>query len=133
MFKNVPPIYHYSGAYAQKHGELDTYQSSLRANQDCKKAIEEAIRKYFDGTRLETTAVAEVIQEYGLERALYVLANTVQMKDWDGRFSDNNKKRLGPIRTFDSEEKRLSYMVESHPAVLDGFISQLFEVYETEV
>ena len=32
-----------------------------------------------------------MIEQFGYTRALYVLANTVQQKDWDGRFSSANK------------------------------------------
>ena len=133
MSKNMSHVYQHSADYAREHGEMEAYRVSLKHNRNCKEAIEAAIRKHFDGMHLGKTAAAEVVQEYGLERVLYVLASTVQLKDWDGRFSNINKKRLGSIQPYDSEEERLSYMVESHSAVLDGFISQLFKAYETEV
>ena len=41
--------------------------------------------------RLGKDAVPQVIEQFGYTRSLYVLANTVQQKDWDGRFSPANK------------------------------------------
>ena len=58
---------------------------------------------------------------------LYVLANSVQQKAWDGRFSPDN---VAWARTFPIPEggtmgwdHRSRFAVQSHPAVLDGFIS----------
>ena len=41
--------------------------------------------------RLRADAAEPVLSEFGSERVLFVHANTVQHKDWDGRFSRENK------------------------------------------
>lgn len=33
----------------------------------------------------------DVLDRFGLERTVYVVANTIRDKDWDGRISDENK------------------------------------------
>ena len=68
-WKSVP-IYHESGTYAREHGELEQYRESNRANNICKQAIEQTIRKNFDGMRLllvEDMAMdlAETLAGYG--------------------------------------------------------------------
>ena len=68
------------------------------------------------------------MEKYGPERVSLVLAATVQVKSWDGRFSSANKDWAF---TFDFPEarddlgfdRRDNYAVTSHPAVLDGFIN----------
>lgn len=77
------PIYPHSAAYAQEHGEKAQYRASYQANIACKNEIERAIAQYFDGMHLDERAVQSVLDAYGAERTLYVLANTIQRKDWD--------------------------------------------------
>ena len=122
------PIYHQSAAYARQHGELDQFRDSHWTNIHCKNDIEKAIAEHFDGFRLNRKAVDGVMERYGEERVSIVLAATVQVKAWDGRFSSANKDWAF---TFDFPDpvndagidRRDSYAVTTHPAVLDGFIN----------
>lgn len=122
------PVYHHSAAHARKFDELEQYRKSHFANIDCKNEIEHAISANFDGYRLNRHALDEVMERYGPERVSLVLAATVQVKAWDGRFSNANKDWAF---TFDFPEpvndlgfdRRDNYAVATHPAVLDGFIN----------
>ena len=122
------PVYHESAAHARKFGELEQYRKSHFANIDCKNDIEQAIAAHFDGCRLDRKAIDGVMERYGPERVSLVLAATVQVKAWDGRFSPANKAWAFsydfPDPTNDlGGDRRDSYAVTSHPAVLDGFIN----------
>ena len=122
------PVYYESGAYARDHKELELFRSSHMENINCKKAVEASISRHFDGMRLNKSAVTEVLDQYGPERLSLVLASTVQIKSWDGRFSQQNKDWAFTVRMPDSRpdmsyDRRDAYAVTSHPAVLDGFIS----------
>ena len=57
-----------------------------------------------------------------MERVAMVLANTVQLQDWDGRYSRRNKEWAKTIPNDNPETVRCGYALNSHPAVLDGFI-----------
>ena len=122
------PVYHQSAAYAREHGELEQYRQSHRANIDCKRDIEKTVSAHFDGMRLERKAAPEVIERFGPERVTLVLAATVQAKSWDGRFSAANKDWAfsfdfpDPVNEM-GFDRRHDYAVETHPAVLDGFIN----------
>lgn len=90
-----------------------------RLRKFCASAIEEAIYNSFDGLRLSKDSVKQVIDKYGKERVEFVLANTISYKHWDSRFSHLNREwaaDIVPKEHFDE-----SFIVESHPAVLDGF------------
>ena len=124
------PVYRESAAHARKFGELEQYRKSHFANIDCKKDIEQAISENFDGFRLNKRAAEEIIAKYGPERVSTVLAATVQVKEWDGRFSAANKDWAFTFDFPDAQndlgfDRRDSYAVTSHPAVLDGFINQV--------
>lgn len=123
------PLYPHTAAYAREHGELEQYRASLQANIACKNAIEAAIRQHFDGMHLDKTAVTEVIAAYGKERTCYVAANTLRQKSWGGRFSPSNKAWAAQFEIaatiHPAYDSRDAFMVNSHPAVLDGFIGLL--------
>lgn len=124
--KDYPYLYRGSLAEARRKNQIDLWQESLRENISCKDAIEEAIRRDFDGMHLKGDCVRRIIEQYGFKRTAWVLSNTLQQKEWDGRFSPQNKEWAR--KTFIPGEGRCTeYLVESHPAVLNGFVSQFRE------
>ncbi|MCD8336386.1 MAG: DUF3849 domain-containing protein [Lachnospiraceae bacterium] len=134
----VTPVYMQTPAYAREHGELEQYRQSRNENIACKKAIEKAVYDNFDGIHLNSGAVKPVLEQFGKERVAYVLASTIQMRDWDRRFSLSNREWAASIPIGEEispfgNDRRLEWMVESHPAVLDGFVGMLRkEVLEQE-
>lgn len=86
------PVYRQSADYAREHGELDAYRLSHSLNIDCAQAIEAAIFRHYSDNRLRGGGAKQVVQEYGMERTLYVLANTVCFAPWDMRYSKENKR-----------------------------------------
>lgn len=121
------PLYQENAGYAREHGELDLFRASYKANVACRNAIEEAIKAGFDGMHLSSDAAKEVLAEFGPERVSHVLAATLLDKTWDKRFSDKNISWAGSVPMFDIGDLRYNYAVNSHPAVLDGFISMMRE------
>lgn len=126
---NMTPLYKHTAEYAREHDELEMYRASMKANIACKDAIEAAIRGHFDGMHLDKTAVSDVVDAFGTERTSYVVANSVQQKTWDGRFSQSNKewaKQFEIVGISIPDNDRLGqFVVDSHPAVFDGFIDGL--------
>ena len=125
-------VYRQTAEYAREHDELSLYRASLHENRACRDAIDKAISEGFDGMHLRKDAALPVIRQFGAERVNYVLANTVQLKDWDMRFSRSNRQWAESIpvtgsRGHGGDEHRHSFAVNSHPAVLDGFISLVRE------
>lgn len=121
-----PPVY--KGTLEQAMGErdVDAYLDSRKLNLDCKKAIEEAIRENFDGLHLKQDAAKEVVERFGEERMNFVMANTIRELSHDGRLSRQNKDWAEHIEVPENISRgrnlNLDYVIESHPAVLDGFI-----------
>ncbi|MCD7814468.1 MAG: DUF3849 domain-containing protein [Lachnospiraceae bacterium] len=72
-------------------------------------------------------AAKPVVEEFGAERVAHVLAATVRYFDWDSRFSRDNKAWARTVPSINDQDslgmdRSIEYVVESHPAVLDGFI-----------
>ena len=130
--KKVVPVYRHSAEYAIQHGELEAYRDSFRANMECRDAIETAIGDNYRDNRLDTrTTSVQLGQKFGMERVSYVLANTIQCKNHDGRISDGNKKWAATIpvaedRSEWGENRNLRFVVDRpNPGLLDLLANQV--------
>lgn len=87
-----PYLYRSSLAEARRNNEVDQWRKSHKHNVACKDAIEASIRNDFNGMYLDADCAQNVIAQYDFKRIGWVLANTIQMKNHDGRFSPQNKE-----------------------------------------
>lgn len=132
---NMIPVYKYPAAYARENNELEQYRASYKANVACKNAIETAIRDNYRDNCLGKEAVKQAADQFGYERMIFVLANTVQRKDFDGRISHNNKDWAKTIHVFEDknyfgEDRRSSFEVDAvNPGLTDIFINQVRREY----
>lgn len=125
------PIYPYPADHAMERGELEQYQASHQANIACKEAIETAIRDHYHDNRLGKEAAQEVMDAFGIDRTLYVLANTVRHKEWDGRISPDNRAWARTMLVCDNKDtwgndRNASFVVDAcNPGLTDLFLNQV--------
>lgn len=122
--KHFVPIYQESLRYARENGEMEQWQASLQANVACRDAIDSAIREGFDGMYL-TADVKGVLAEFGPERVTLVLASTLQARDGDQRFSRSNQAWAAAVPMVNTENRRFDYVLNTHSAVLDGYVNKV--------
>ena len=120
---NETYLYPYSAKEARERNELSLWRESHRANIACRDAIEDAIRRSFDGMHLDKDCTSLVLEKYGYKRTAWVLANTLHELKWDGRFSPANKQWAERRYIPQDERHNAEITVRSHPAVLDGFVT----------
>ena len=108
----------------------------MKKNGECKQAIHEAIADNYDGMHLGDDAVNQVVKQYGMERVGYILANTLRYKNYDDRFSHSNKEWAEQVGTPENNARiikfRADWVVTSHSAVLDGFVTMYREKLEKQ-
>ena len=130
------PVYYEPFSYAKENDEVDLYRTSYRLNSECKQAIHEAIADNYDGMYLGDGAVDQVVRQYGMERVGYILANTLHHKNYDGRFSHGNKEWAEQVSTPEHNADRMifrtDWVVDSHPAILDGFVTMFRKELEAQ-
>ena len=133
--KEFPYVYPYSFAEAKRLDELKDWKASHQENIACKNAIEAAIRRDFDGMHLKADCAESVIANFGHHRVSYVLANSLQQKEYDGRFSHGNKEWAQqtyiPSNKDAYSNRNADFTADSHPAVLDGFVNQYRRAYQS--
>lgn len=125
-------LYLRSAREAVEGDELELWRDSYNENLACKEAIEEAIRQNFDGLWLKDDCVQPMLDRFGADRLSYVLANTIQQKSYDGRFSQQNKMWAQSVNVAKDGSHSTALIVSSHPAVLDGFTHLFREVVKQE-
>ena len=123
------PVYNHSGTYAHEHGELEAYRASRNANMACRDAIDSAISRHYNDSILDPKAVTEAVDAFGFERAMYVLANTIQRQYQDGRYSRSNKEWAQTVDVCDDlhsfgGDKRFDFVLRSHPGLINIFTSE---------
>lgn len=92
MNKSYVPLYPYSFEEANRNGDIDLYKQSHNENIACAQAIRDGISQNFDGYSLNTDFVKDIVKEYSYDRTMFVLINTIQHFDYDGRISKDNKE-----------------------------------------
>ena len=129
------PVYRYPGSYAHEHGELEQYRASRKANIACAAAIDAAISEHYRDNCLGREAVSRVVEQFGYDRVLHVLANTVRHKDWDGRISQSNKAWARTIPIYEDpdawgNDRNVEFVVDGHnPGLVDLFINAVRHEY----
>ena len=119
------PVYREMANYAYEAGELDMYRASRDANMACKEAIEAAISENFSNKHLSTeAAVTSVFEQFSPERVQYVLANTIQHKDNDGRIHQSLKDWASEIEVC-PEDANFFIVDKVNPGLVSLFVIEV--------
>ena len=121
-------LYRWSRQDAVDLSELADWRESYRENCNCARAIEEAITEHYHDNRLEN-CTADLIDRFGFDRINWVLANTLQEKAYDGRFSGSNKEWAAGFY-IPNDEARWAFCVGSHPGLTDLFVNQMRSAWQ---
>ena len=117
------PIYDGTAREANERGEVEKFKASRQADNDCRDAVENAIARNYDGSRLNTkAAIAEVREQFGEKRMVRVTASLIVNRPHDGRISPENRAW--------AEKNAATKKVctnRTHSGLLDIFASRLRE------
>ena len=113
------------------------YNLSYQANSACKEAIEQTISAHYAENRLDTEAAAkDVLEKFGMERVQFILANTIQRKNYDGRISQDNKAwaKTIPMLEDSGASRHSAYLVvdQVNPGLTDLFTRQFRKVAQEQ-
>ena len=121
--QRAAPIYDGTAREANERGEVEKLKASRQADSDCREAIENAIARNYDGSRLNTkAAIAEVREQFGEKRLTRVTASLIANRPHDARISPENRAW--------ADKKAISKEIGSghtHPGLLDIFAARLRE------
>ena len=126
--QKFPPIYEHPHWWAIQYGELEQFQAAYTLNCDCAAAINRTLAKHYDfdtGHPDLAPAVKEIVDKFGFDRTMYVLANAVWDYAWTGGISESNKQWALDIPSYDEPHTPRGYAVKGNPDVIDRLINQV--------
>lgn len=106
------------------------YNRSYQANSAYKETIEHAINAHYADNQLDTeSAVKAMLEKFGTERVQFILTNTIQHKNHDGRISQNNKAwaKTIPMLEDSGTSHHCAYLV------VDGVNPDLTDLFTRKV
>ena len=77
---------------AAEHKEHDAYNRSQALNVEFMDEMTSRIRSTYNGRSLDSSLPRGLLAEFGTERTSVLLANVIQHRPWDGRFSPDNRR-----------------------------------------
>ena len=117
------PIYTSTLNDARERNELGAFKASAEADENCKTAIENAIARNYDGTRLNTSAaIREVREQFGEKRLASVTASLIANRPHNERISPENMKWAEKNATT-----KKVFTDRTHSGLLDIFATRLRE------
>ncbi len=130
--QEYPPIYEHPRWWAARFGELEQFQASHTQNVACAAAINLILAKNYDfdtGHPNIAPAAKEVVDKFGFDRTMYVLASTVWEYAWDDNISPSSKEWARTIPCYDEPDISRGYSVSGNTDVIDRLISQVRHDY----
>lgn len=121
--QHAAPIYDGTAREANERGEVEKFKASRQADSDCRDAIENAIARNYDGSRLNTkAAISEVREQFGEKRMVRVTASLILNRPHDERISPKNMKWAEKNATT-----KKVFTDRTHSGLLDIFATRLRE------
>lgn len=142
MYATIP-VYYPSIETASRQDERELWLESRRINLDCKRFIEDRASTAYNTRELDLF-IKDLVDQYGVERAMYVLSRTVQYMEWDGRFSAVVRERAAGFDFPDTRtqavkkaltqqdaayaDRSLAYVTDVHPCIVNDIFRELMKI-----
>lgn len=120
------PICTQSYVEAKQSDNVQAWRENMFASKACREFINTNLYNAYEGRDLKNFA-AQLDEKFGNDRVMYTLAATIQLKDHDGRFTQEVKDRAGKY-SFDSDDTRLKYLTEEHPVKVNHLYEKLIDL-----
>ena len=135
MASDFPYLYTHSRAEARRHKETQMHEDSFHLNVECARAIEQAIRDYFEesGETLDKDCAQSVLEQFGFKRVNFVLANSLKelQKSACHHLVSEEIYQWGQRTSVPPDGKYNRYFsVDTAAALLEKFIGQARDAYQ---
>jgi len=103
MYATIP-VYYPSLEQASRNDESAFWCDSYNINMDCRNFIQDRAATALNTIELDSL-IEDLVNHYGIERAMYVLSRTVQFSKWDERFTAVVKEKADTFPFPDSAKE----------------------------
>ena len=138
MYATIP-VYYPSLEEAGRSEESALWCDSYNISLSCRNFIQDKAMTAFNTRELDEF-IHDLVENYGIERAMYVLSRTIQFSDWDARFDKAVLDRAKEFDFPDSAHKRREhqtdptgrYVTDLDPCVVNAVFIGLLELEEEQ-
>lgn len=93
-------LYRYSLSEAKRYDEMNLWRDSHKENIRCRDVIDKMVSEQYSRNILPNEIIRSACKEFGIDRVGWVLANTVNENDYDGRYRPDTKSGQEPHFIF---------------------------------
>ena len=117
-------VYRYSLSEAKRCNEMNLWRDSHKENIRCRDAIDKMVSEQYSGNILPDEIIKTACQEFGIDRVGWVLANTVNENDYDGRYRPDTKKWARTTFYIPNDIHNCEFELRTHPELVNGMVGQ---------
>ena len=126
------PVYYKDLKQARADGELEQWRSSHKATQACAEQFQREYERAY-GERQVPQFLQQMVDRYGTERCKIVIASTIQLSPYDGRYSQDMKEAAAKVvipgkNTEPLHDRRLDYHINCHPVTVNVAMRDLLVI-----
>lgn len=136
--KDVPkvdlhcPVYYKDLKQARADGELEQWRSNHKATLACAEQFQKEYERAY-GERQVPQFLQQMVDRYGIERCKIVIASTIQLSPYDGRYSQDMKEAAAKVvipgkNTEPLHDRRLDYHINCHPVTVNVAMRDLLVI-----
>ena len=124
----MKPLYKFSFEEAKRNDEIEQFRESFRENIRCRDYLDEQVREKFDGFRLPDECAENAVKEFGYDRTVWVIANTILERKGDGRFHRENTEWAKKLN-IPKWKNNYKFALKTHSCIVDGLASDVRKMY----
>lgn len=124
----MKPMYNRSFDEAKHNNETELFWNSFRENIRCREYLDKQIAECFDGYHLPGICVENCVNEFGYDRTMWVIANTILERKGDGRFHRENTEWAKHFN-IPKSSRNYEFALNSHSCLVDGVADYVREMY----
>lgn len=126
------PVYYKDLKQARADGELEQWRSSHKATQACAEQLQKEYERAYE-ERQVPQFLQQMVDRYGIERCKIVIASTIQLSPYDGRYSQDMKDAAAKVvipgkNTEPLHDRRLDYHINCHPVTVNVAMRDLLVI-----
>lgn len=128
--QTIPPMSKLNFIQAMEQNKVDEWRASRKATENCSEEFNEKFGMAYHERRMPEF-LTEMTEKYGMERCMVVLASTIQLADYDGRYYPSAKADAAKVEIPGANNEdylkdiRRSYRVNCHPVMVNSAFRML--------
>ena len=124
----MKPLYKFSFETAKRNDEIKEFRESFQENIRCRDYLDNQVSERFDGFHLPVECLENTVKEFGYDRTMWVIANTILERHGDGRFHRDNKDWARKLN-IPQWRNNYEFSLHSHSCIVDGMASDVRKMY----